>query len=430
MKKILNQKKGITLIALVITIIVLLILAGISISMLSGENGILQKATEAKTKSDETQIKERIKLAYHSALTGGQGSYTKESLEEELKKEFEKNYSVEDLDDANWKLKAQGQEVTIPAGKKIKVDRTGISVGDYITYNSPTANVKLSNADTGYSGEQTLPKKDLFRIMKMNDDGSMVLVGAMIESDKTICFNGTKGYNNAVYTLNQKCSDLYKNESMGITARSIKLEDITSNFNSTGIDRLTSEIDRQLNSLKTGTYIINVDKINKTITYKTRTKYPDLFQYEIGGQIGNLLTTGETGRSESYSKYNGVTSNTTGTSTTSLKVPFTRYGCGINATDFSDETVQEVYKNMFFQTGTSYWLATRCTYGDSNNAMFGLSIVQLGAFNNRDLYFSKGANGQSNTVQARVCPVIFIPANVQVSVCIGENDSSNAHEIQ
>ena len=43
-----NTNEGITLIALVVTIIVLLILAGISISMLSGDNGILQRAAEAK----------------------------------------------------------------------------------------------------------------------------------------------------------------------------------------------------------------------------------------------------------------------------------------------------------------------------------------------------------------------------------------------
>ncbi len=42
--------------------------------MLSGDNGVLQRATDAKTKSDEAQIRERIQLAYHSALTGGKGN--------------------------------------------------------------------------------------------------------------------------------------------------------------------------------------------------------------------------------------------------------------------------------------------------------------------------------------------------------------------
>ena len=42
-----SNKRGITLIALIVTIIVLLILAGVSIAVLTGENGILNRATEA-----------------------------------------------------------------------------------------------------------------------------------------------------------------------------------------------------------------------------------------------------------------------------------------------------------------------------------------------------------------------------------------------
>ncbi len=58
----LRKNKGITLIALVITIIVLLILAGVAISMLSGENGILRKAAEAKTKTEDGQKQEETAL--------------------------------------------------------------------------------------------------------------------------------------------------------------------------------------------------------------------------------------------------------------------------------------------------------------------------------------------------------------------------------
>ena len=49
-----KQSKGITLIALIITIIVLLILAGVTISMLTGENGILNQATHAKDTTDKS----------------------------------------------------------------------------------------------------------------------------------------------------------------------------------------------------------------------------------------------------------------------------------------------------------------------------------------------------------------------------------------
>ena len=57
-----NKTSGITLIALVVTIIVLLILAGISIQMLTGNNGILQRAVEAKKKTEEEQIIEEAQM--------------------------------------------------------------------------------------------------------------------------------------------------------------------------------------------------------------------------------------------------------------------------------------------------------------------------------------------------------------------------------
>ncbi len=55
----LKKEKGITLVALVITIIVLLILAGVSIATLTGDNGILTKASEAKEKTEAASRKEQ-----------------------------------------------------------------------------------------------------------------------------------------------------------------------------------------------------------------------------------------------------------------------------------------------------------------------------------------------------------------------------------
>ena len=62
MKKV-KGSKGITLIALVITVIVILILVGITISAISGENGIIQKAEQAKKTYTESSEKEIINLA-------------------------------------------------------------------------------------------------------------------------------------------------------------------------------------------------------------------------------------------------------------------------------------------------------------------------------------------------------------------------------
>ena len=63
MNKTKRKNKGITLIALVITIIVLLILAGVTIASLSGDNGILTRATQAKEETKKRQVEEAIKLA-------------------------------------------------------------------------------------------------------------------------------------------------------------------------------------------------------------------------------------------------------------------------------------------------------------------------------------------------------------------------------
>ena len=67
MKLNLKERKGITLIALVITIIVLLILAGVSIAMLTGQNGILTQANNAKTSTANKSAEEKVKLAVMAA---------------------------------------------------------------------------------------------------------------------------------------------------------------------------------------------------------------------------------------------------------------------------------------------------------------------------------------------------------------------------
>lgn len=73
MKNKFRKNLGITLIALVVTIVVLLILAGISISMLTGQNGILNRATEAKEKTEKTQIDESDKMVQMEAMVKAAG---------------------------------------------------------------------------------------------------------------------------------------------------------------------------------------------------------------------------------------------------------------------------------------------------------------------------------------------------------------------
>ena len=73
-----RKEKGITLIALVITIIVLLILAGVTIAMLTGDNGILTKTNQAKTNTGKGEAADKINMAlnaeYANILSDGKMS--------------------------------------------------------------------------------------------------------------------------------------------------------------------------------------------------------------------------------------------------------------------------------------------------------------------------------------------------------------------
>lgn len=82
-----KNQKGITLIALVITIIVLLILAGVSIAMLTGDNGILTKATQSKSETGLAEVLERVNMELNAQLANamaGDAFDEKSDIEENL----------------------------------------------------------------------------------------------------------------------------------------------------------------------------------------------------------------------------------------------------------------------------------------------------------------------------------------------------------
>ena len=85
MKK--TNEKGITLVALIVTIIVLLILASISIAMLTGENGILNQAKKAKEETNQGEEIEKIKIAVMGSSIDENG-FNSVIDEEKLKKEL------------------------------------------------------------------------------------------------------------------------------------------------------------------------------------------------------------------------------------------------------------------------------------------------------------------------------------------------------
>ena len=114
LKERVNGKNGITLIALVITIIVLLILAGVTIATLTGDNGILTKAQNAKTQNDKATAKEKVDLAIAASLDET-GKINLGQLKTNLNNIDGINPKVGDITDSRFPLKVtvDGVEVTI-----------------------------------------------------------------------------------------------------------------------------------------------------------------------------------------------------------------------------------------------------------------------------------------------------------------------------
>ena len=129
-----KSKNGITLIALVITIIVLLILAGVSITMLTGDNSILNQATNAKQRTGEGTEAEQVKIAAMAAVADSTVNLRREidkaKLEEELQKYFSGATVSEDGDDYIY----EGQY------KTYRISKTGT-----VTEEAPSAvSIKLT----------------------------------------------------------------------------------------------------------------------------------------------------------------------------------------------------------------------------------------------------------------------------------------------
>ena len=126
-----NQKqrknnKGITLIALVITIIVLLILAGVSIAMLTGQNGILTQAQRAKEETENEQGKEQnILTSYENYMN----SATNQVLDDDLP-------GNEDLKTfiTQWSV-ADGETIVLPIYEKQETDEERGEKETYFNYN-------------------------------------------------------------------------------------------------------------------------------------------------------------------------------------------------------------------------------------------------------------------------------------------------------
>ncbi len=144
MKKILKNTKGITLIALVITIIVLLILAGVTIATLTGENGILSRAQDAKTDTEIGEEREKVELSATGAIAENNGGeITRTNLNKELTSYIGTegtDYSLSESETAPFVvtyLDSKRSYLIDENGKVSNIEASDfedIEIGDYINY--------------------------------------------------------------------------------------------------------------------------------------------------------------------------------------------------------------------------------------------------------------------------------------------------------
>ena len=358
----LKNKKGITLVALVVTIVVLLILAGVSINLVLGNNGIIAKAKEAETKSAEA--------------------------------------SQNDLKGMN----ALTEEMNNALGEKPKVDLSKYKIGDYVnyTYDTVSSGYETKSEENGY-GNQTIAQSTetlKWRILNIDEaNGTVDLVSAEPTSN-TVRFQGILGYNNGPYIMDKICEALYSNNSRGIKARSIDLLDMEKHLTSDGI------------TARNGSSI--TVKYGKTKTYASNTKYPSLYAGQKGAGVNVAETEVETKmekiditkgndpyeESKAIAETEPIKDSSFGTGKP-LTVTSTYYGISINGTNYG--TAGDVMKS-----NNVFWVASRDVCASSDYAYFGLRRADTG-MSHYNLYYS---NGNAYSIYYRLRPVVSLPSSI------------------
>ena len=173
-KQKLKESKGITLIALVITIIVLLILAGVTIATLTGDNGILKKAGDAKTQTEQAKEDENLKIAIAGSY-GTDGKLNLKDLKDNLKNQGILTNSNE------FPL-----EVTVN-GEKKKIDANGNIIGSIQSLKTKgTVFNDTTTLEDTYGNQVTIPKG-----FKIASDSATDVTGGIVIEDAT--YTKTKG---------------------------------------------------------------------------------------------------------------------------------------------------------------------------------------------------------------------------------------------
>ena len=404
-----NNASGVTLISLVVTIIILIILAGISITALIGNNGLINRTNKNSREYEIRMISEEILVDIGYVELQNKGQVSKENLEKVLEKQGEVIYD-DDEKPIGVITEEKGYEILLEDiwdgeiyEKSIAdlVNEGTIKVGDYVAYTPDIGTWDWSITVDGvtyatYSGSTSntgiLTTESLnWRVLDIVD-GQVRLISD-VPTTQTVYLQSYNGYNNAVYLLNKLCNTLYSKSGVG-TAQSLKIEDIQGHMN---LDTTTGGWDYNTYSGYGSTY-------SPTSKY-----YPSIFLQEKNQIVDG--TPGTTyGLSEQTALINQTINSQQVSSWTVKSTYWYQSFSYINRTRWTDQ----MYYTLFINNGSNYstyWLASRCVDAYSNYVEFSVRGVNNG---NVYAYGLCRSSGSAFGHVYRIRPVVTLNSGITV----------------
>ena len=306
------RERGITLIALVVTIIILLILAGVTLNIALSDNGLFSKAKKAAEEYKEAQ-----------------------SEEEDLINQFAKQMYSEYV----------GEYVT---GYNPKVDKSGYTIG---TNTTGTASTQTFHTDNDMK----------WRIWDF-DGNTLRLISDKPTSEK-LQLTKVNGYNNGVWAMDEICRECYSNDENGVTVRNLRRSDIeaVSNYDYTQYKYEPGPWEEVTNEESGKTYIHYGEEKNYTTNYQSPKMWSDhdknwTYEYKNDGKA-----TGEKSCSEPWEQaYGSDTETGQGQTDGDTKFKQSYYFHDYKNNEFDNSK----YYDLIFKKGDNdpagvYWLAGR-----------------------------------------------------------------------
>ena len=370
MKKELKKSKGITLIALIITIIILLILAGISISALT-QTGLFSRAKQAEQLSKEKQEEENATL---------------ETYENEIGKYLDKNSGETPSEPKEKTLADMVKDGTIKIGDYVKYTPDTVTSTDK-SYTDLLSNLTTYSGNTDSTKNTTLAQENLnWRVLDVTDDGQVRLISDVPTTSK-ITLRNYNGYNNSVKLLDDACNTLYTNKQLADKVQNIKIEDIT----------------RYMTTQPTEGTTVSLSDI----------RYPKILEQEENQTVVNSIANNKLSISRQDNYITG--SDTSKTST----LKNTYWSKTMKTSD-----LEKGYYELFINNGSNYptyWMSSRCVEANSSNAYFHVLGVGSGRVDAGDLFYS-GDYEYFNYYAFR--PIITLNSNVQIDTTNSGNGST------